>query len=764
MARKPSEHQTALDRFKVSSSVFQKQRQRELEDVKFAMGEQWPDEVKAQRQGGQQIGTMPPIPARPCLEINKLRQPLQQVENQARQARLALTFAPKGDGASRDVAEAYEDIARAIQTDSRAQIARNWAFKRAITAGLGWYRILYEYANDGDFDLDLVYKRILNQASVYPDPYAEEPDWSDGQYCFITQWLTLPEYTRQFGESALADIDEDAFSDLVERCSEWASTDGTDEGRRVQIAEYFYYSYDELTLTQGQDGKAYAQLPDGMVPAIGLDGKAVTRKQRQSRVDWCKINAVEILEQQEWLGKYIPIIPVVGDEYNLNGERRWEGIVRPARDACRSYLYMRSAQVEGVGLAPRAPWVGYVETIEGYEDIWNQSNTRNFSMLPVKMVRDGTGAALPPPNRNVVEPAIQAITVAAHEADGDIKATTGLFDPSLGNLSPSDRSGKAILALQKQGEMGSGGYLDNLAQISMAYEGKVLQDLIPKIYDRPGRVVATVGEDDQRGNVMLNAPFVQNGQQPQAVPPGTQGAKVIDLTKGQYTIIPTVGKSHTTRREEGADAMGQLIEAAPQLAPMIADLWVADMDFPGAKQIADRLTKMLPPQLQDNPQDPEIQLAALKQGAAQAQQVIDAMAKELDAKNQIIETETVKAQQTVAIKQLELASDEKIQAMKIEADLLKTQATIQAQQAEVNIQAQLTQLQQELGLLKEVGMAREQQAHEAAMQGASHQQALEQQAQQGQIGMAQQDQKGQQAMDQQAQAAALTPEPQPSGA
>jgi hypothetical protein len=757
MARKKTEHETALDRFKVSSSLFQAQRERELEDVRFAMGEQWPEDVKAQRQGGQQIGNMPPIPARPCLEINKLRQPLQQVENQARQARLALTFAPRGNGASRDIAEAYEDIARAIQTDSRAQIARNWAFKRAITAGLGWYRILYEYANDGDFDLDLVYKRILNQASVYPDPYAEEPDWSDGQYCFLTQWLTLPEYKRQFGDSHLADIDEDAFSDLVEHASEWTSTDGTDEGRRVQIAEYFYYSYDEITLTQGQDGKAYEHLPEGMVPTIGLDGKPVTRKQRSSRVDWCKLNAVEILEQQPWLGKYIPIIPVLGDEYNLNGERRWEGIVRPARDACRSYLYMRSAQVEGVGLAPRAPWVGYVETIEGFEDVWNQSNTRNFAMLPIKMVRDGTGSALPPPNRNVVEPAIQAITLAAHEADGDIKATTGLFDPSLGNLNPSDRSGKAILALQKQGDQSSGGYLDSLAQISMAYEGRVLMDLIPKVYDRPGRIVPTKGEDDQTSSVMLNQPFVQNGQQPQAVPPGTPGAKTIDLSRGQYTIVPTVGKSHTTRREEGADAMSQLIEAAPQLAPMISDLWVGDMDFPGAKSIADRLKKMLPPQLQDNPQDPEIQLAALKQQAGQAQQLLDAMTRELDAKNQIIETEAVKAQQTVTIKQMELASDEKIQNMKIEADLLKTQATIAASQAEANIQAQLLQLQQELGLVKEVQMAREAQAHEAAMAGMSHQQALEQQQAQGQIGMQQQDLKGQQAMDQQAQAAALSP-------
>jgi hypothetical protein len=720
-----------------------------LEDVTFAVGEQWPSDVKGQREGGQTIGNMPPIPARPCLEINKLRQPLQQVENQARQARLALTFAPKGNGASRDIADAYEDIARAIQNDSRASQARNWAFKRAITAGLGWYRILYEYANDGDFDLDLVYKRILNQASVYPDPFAEEPDWSDGRYLFITQWLSLSEYRRQFPKSDMADVEDQEFSDLVTQYSDWATTDGTDEGRRVQIAEQFYFDHDVITMAQGSDGKGYQasdSMPQGVTHVVGGDGKPITRTVKKPSVKWCKLNAVETLEERDWLGKYIPVIPVVGDEHNLNGERRWEGIVRPARDACRSYLYMRSAQVEAVGLAPRAPFVGYVETIEGFEDVWNQSNTRNFAMLPMKMVRDGTGSALPPPQRQAVEPAIQAITLAAHEADGDIKATTGIFDPSLGNVNPSDRSGKAILALQKQADTGTGGYLDNLAQISMAYEGKVLRDLIPKVYDRPGRIVATVGEDDQRGSVMLNAPFVQKNNEPQLAPPGTPGAKVIDLSKGEYTIVPTVGKSHTTRREEGADAMGQLIQAAPQLAPMVADLWVEDMDFPGAKQIADRLKKMLPQQLQDSPDAPELQLQQLKQEAGKAQQIIQILTQELQAKTHIIETDTVKANQAVTQKHMEIVSDEKIALMKIAADLLKTQATIDAKRADTSIQGAMDLIAKQAGFEQQAQSEATSMAHEAAMAGVQQRNALEQG-----------DQQHQQTLEQGAQQAALQP-------
>lgn len=262
-------HDLALERFKVAAQAFQQQRIRELEDLKFAAGEQWPDDIKALRAGGQVYGTMPPLPARPCLTINKLRQPLQQVQNQQRNARLSLKFAPKGNGATRDVASAYEDIARAIQADSRAHLARNWAFDRAIQCGRGAYRILTEYSNDGDFDLDIVYKRILNQAAVYLDPYAQEPDWSDGEWAFITEWVPYSRYKRMYPKSKLGAGDDTVFSDLVTDNSAWVQFDGTDEGRAVQLAEYFYVEYSDLVLVQLQDGSSVpaSEAPEG-VPVI----------------------------------------------------------------------------------------------------------------------------------------------------------------------------------------------------------------------------------------------------------------------------------------------------------------------------------------------------------------------------------------------------------------------------------------------------------------------------------------------------------------
>src|SRR5574338_449326 len=416
----------AQDRFRLSAEAFKDQRKRELEDLAFYSGDQWPEEVRRQRLGGQSSGGLPPTPPRPILTINKLLQPVQQVCNQQRNARLQLQFAPKRSGATRETAEVMEDIARAIQTDSRAHLARNWAFERTAQCGLGAYRILTDYANDGDFDLDIVYARILNQASVYFDPFATEPDWSDGEWCFITADYSWHRYKREFGKSALASFDDSELTALGDEVPGWITNGDDTESRAVRVAEYFYKEYEEDRLYGLEDGRNLTQKE---AEKEGLDEKTLkgarSRRIRTPKVKWCKLNAVEILEENEWPGRFIPVIPVIGQEMNVNGTRMWQGLVRPAMDAQKSYNYMRSAQVEAIGLAPRAPFIGYAETVEGYDEWWRQANTRNFSFLPIKAARGPDGAALPPPQRDGTEPAIQAITLAAHEADGDVKATTG---------------------------------------------------------------------------------------------------------------------------------------------------------------------------------------------------------------------------------------------------------------------------------------------------------------------------------------------------
>ena len=765
-------HQAALDGFKASASFFEPQRTREVEDLRFVdFDDQWDAEVRANRAGGQAVNGLPPTPPRPTLTINQLRAPCQQVANQRRSAKLALNFAPKGSGASQDVAEIFEDIVRALQQESRASIARNWAADRAEKCGTGWYRIDTEYCEDDPTDKaafndqEIVWRRILNQASVYPDPTAQEPDFSDGKRWYVTQDLPYAEYKRKYPTSKLASCDAGELIGIGDAQPKWVfpttpTADSDDEANQIiRIAEVWEVVETERTRVGSSKGEAVWE-DEANEPV----DSSLRRVVRDRKVYQSIINAVEYLsEPQEWNGKYVPLIPCVGEESNVNGERRWTGIVRPGRDAAVSYNVMRSAQVETIGLATKAPYVGYFETIEPYLEWWKQSNVRNFFMLPIKAVRDAAGNFLPPPKRNVEEPAIQAITLAAHEAKDDVHSTTGIPPVALGQLDPHDRSGRAIQALQGQAEQGSSGYLDNFVNITLAYEGKVVRDLIPRIYDRPGRVVPAVGVDERRRMVMLNTPYVEgpegrpvalpNWREGQPVPkqipgpPGPDGqpqpleVKYYDLKAGQYSVTPTVGKSYATRREEASDAIGNVMKVVPpEMAAAIAPAWLEELDYPGARKVAEIAKKALPPNLAaayqeggENALDPRLQQMA--QQLQQMQQALQSKAAEAQAKEQATtqrELQKTQMQEQGEAMRAQIEAIVKLEVAKLNAQNALAIASLSANSKATELMAghQVARDEQLIGNDHELRVQEIDHEHEASMAQMSHANML-QQAEQG---------------------------------
>lgn len=711
-------HRKALDGFKASASYFEPQRKREVEDLKFSdFDEQWDPTVKTLRAGNQSVNGLPPTPARPTIVVNQLRGPIQQVANTRRAARLALEFAPKGGGATDDLAEIYEDIVRAMQHESRADIARNWAADRAEKAGLGWYRIDTEYCDhDADDpaawnDQDIVWRRILNQASVYPDPHAQEPDFSDGKRWYVTEDLPLETYRELYPDSDLAAMSNGELTATGDQEPKWifTSADGTDgeESQTVRIAEFWEVVERERTLVGLMDGtSAYEDelQPDQQV----MRGRQALRRRKTERVIyWSKINAVEYLEGPvEWTGAFVPLVPCVGQEANVNGERRWQGIIRPARDAQMASNVLKSARLESIALATKAPYIGFMETIEPYLEWWKQSNIRNYFILPLKAAYDKAGNLLPFPKRNVEEPAIQAITIAAQSAQDDIHTTTGVPPVALGQLDPHDRSGKAIQALQGQSEIGASGYLDNLVSITLPYEGKVVRDLIPKVFDRPGRVVPAVGLDEQRRLVMLNIPFIEGPDgMPHAVPgwsegdpvpkeipgpPGQDGqpqmlqVKYYDLKKGVYAVTATVGKSYATRREEASAAIGNVFQVVPpEYAAALAPAWLEEQDFPGAKKLAEVAKAVLPPAIRAVYDEQSGQDSI----PPQAKAIIAQLQQQLQQAGQAIETKQVEQQGKLQVTQIQEQGDS--QRAQLDADTAIKKAEIAAAASMANAQAKV---------------------------------------------------------------------------
>ena len=678
--------QEAKDRFSLVVSAESEQRKRELEDLEFDAGNQWPDEVKAAR-GGQVVDGVP-IPARPMLTINKLDQPIQLIINQQKNAKLGIEVRPDSEDASDDTAEVLQGLIRHIEVQSRADLARSWAFERAVKCGRGFYRILKTFADESgqEFDQELVIERILNQGAVYLDPYAQQPDWSDGEWAIISTMIPADRYKKEFPESSLAASLDDEFASLGDSGDNWYGE--TEDGQQaVRVVEYFVVNRIPKERVaylndRGQLVTAWAdELPETLDPA-SIQQRRMTE---QRSVMWYKLNGQEILEEAEWDGQYIPIIPVIGREQNIDGKRKWLGIVHPSKDGQRLFNYAVSTAVETAALEPKAPFIGYEGQFEGHEQAWAQANIRNFPYLEVKPITLG-GQVVPLPQRNTAGANLGPSLALVDQADSYIKSTTFVYDPSLGS-SAGSRSGRAVLALQQQADIGNSNYLDNLASVSMTYEAKVLLDLIPKIYDRPGRVARILGTDDEVKQVMLNAPFsVSESGRPVPMLPGTppsspvpggrpRNIKRYDLAQGKYVATVSVGRAYRTRVEQGADELAQVLQASPNLMPLIGDLYFKYRDFPGHLEIARRLKKMAPPEVREDDQelDPQQLLAQVEQIKAESGQMIEQMTKQMEEMTKTIEGKVI--EQQALLQKAQIEAQARVQVAEIQA---------QAQMAVIN--------------------------------------------------------------------------------
>jgi len=641
-ANKPNDKKDMLatmrSRFTMAVSAYSESREDELDDLRFEAGSpdnqwQWPADVLATR-GSVQGQT---INARPCLTINKLPQHVHQVTNEQRQNRPSVKVIPVDDNADVEVAEIFEGVIRHIEYISDSDVAYDTACENQVTYGEGYIRVLTKYCDDNSFDQDLYIGRIRNSFSVYMDPTIQDPCGSDAKWCFITEDMTKAEYERQFPDAApISSIMQQGVGDSS--LSQWLTED------TVRIAEYFYYEHTptKLNLYQGNMSAVEGSREDKELKALGLK-PLKSRMADVKRVKWLKTNGFEVLEEQDWAGKFIPVIRVVGNEYEVDGRLYVSGLIRNAKDAQRMYNYWVSQEAEMLALAPKAPFIGYGGQFEGYENQWKTANTTNWPYLEVNPdVTDGAGAVLPLPQRAQPPMASSGLLQAKAGASDDIKSSTGQYDSSLGATS-NERSGRAILAREKQGDTGTYHYVDNLAR-AIRHCGRQLVDMIPKIYDTE-RIARIIGIDGEVKRAKIN-PSQAEPVKKIVDEAGIVIEKIYNPSVGKYDVCVSTGPSYMTKRQESLDAMSQLLQGNPQLWAVAGDLFVKNMDWPGAQEMAKRFAKTIDPKLlSDADEDPALQAA---------QQQLEAMGQELDQLHGMLQNVSKSMEaQDMAIKQQE---------------------------------------------------------------------------------------------------------------
>ena len=663
-----------LEAFKRTDEAEADQRREALDMLKFVkLGEQWPSEVESQRA---KEGS-------PCLVINRLPAFGRQVTNDARQNRPMIKCHPVGDKADRETADIYNGLIRNIEYTSNADIAYDTALDFAVNGGIGYCTVNIDYADADSFDKDIRIDRVDNPFAIYGDPDSKAADSSDWNSAFVIQKMTKDAFERKFPDAQSSGFD---LSDV---------NTGWFEDDKIQVAERWSRILVPSTLIKLSDGSIMAE-PEFLKlrDILSVQGVTVTgtRDTQLYKVVMRIITGAEVLETSDWAGKYIPIVPCYGDEVNVDGKRSWQSLFHFAKDAQRNYNYHRSMITELGALAPKTPFIGPVDAFATDIDKWLTANNTAHPFI-------GYDGPIAPQRQGFAGPPAGVMQEALAASD-DMKTIMGLYDASLGARS-NETSGKAILARQREGDVSTFNFIDNQSRM-IRHLGRILVDLIPKVYDVP-RIVRCIKEDGTNYAVPVNQPVqviqkppqpgqantpdykpvdpnapppMQQGQMPmQGAMPGMQPPqmspeqsaelagviKTFDLAAGKYDVTCESGPSFTTRREEAAAQMMQFVQAFPQSAPVIGDLIAKSLDWPGSDEIAKRLQSMLPPQAQSGAKPPQLMMAEqaidqLKQQIQQMQQQLQQAGQQVNEKQsdlQLRNTELQLKAQELQIKQFE---------------------------------------------------------------------------------------------------------------
>jgi hypothetical protein len=641
-------------------------RKAAIEDMKFRSGDQWPDDVKTQRN----------LDGRPCLVINRLPQFIRQITNDQRQNRPSIKVYPVDDKADKDTAKVLQGLIKHIEYNSNADLAYDTAFESAVTTGRGFFRIMTDYENPMSFNQEILIKGIENALSVYYDPYSVEPDGADANFALIVEDMPKAEFKRTYPDAELSGTVD--WSSLGSSSDGWISTDN------ARVAEYFLKQFEKKKICLLSNGDVIEKTwsDDEELPDLGFEDAEreipVTIKETRWAdipvIKWYKITGSEILERTDWPGAWIPIIPVYGDKLNVDGKRILEGIVRHAKDPQRMYNYWSSNETEVIALAPRAPFIAVAGTFEGYEDKWRDANKRNFPYLEYAPTTI-SGTPAPPPVRNVYEPPVAAITQAKALSADDLKATTGIYDSALGSQA-NESSGIAIQRRNHQSQISNFHFIDNMTR-ALRHAGRVVINLIPSIYDT-AKAQRIIKEDGESDIVAINKIFI-----------GEDGNhKMHNLSVGEYDVVVETGPSYATKRMESAASIEKVIKAYPQLMQTASDILISNMDWPGASELAARLKKTIPPQLLEDdkkvPIPPQVQ-SQMQQMNAMIQQLTQS----LTVANQVIEN-----------KKLELASKERIEMAKLQLSAEETLLKEGSAHAQFSLEQQIAMLDKKMALLQ----------------------------------------------------------------
>jgi len=556
--------------------------------------------------------------ARPIITINKIPTFLHQVTNDQLENQSSIKVHPVDDHADVETAKVISGLIKNIEYSSNADVAYDTAVNFAAAIGFGYYRLITDYVNEKSFDQEIRFERIANPFSVHFDYSSKAIDGSDAYRVLIESVIDRKQFKAEYPKSNI----DGGFTD-----QQWI------RDNELIVGEYYRVECtpDKLLLLSTGEMLLKSELDGDLPESIQIVKERATEKRK---IMLYKLTATEIIERTEIKCRWIPVFPVYGNEINIDGKVIRSGIIRNAKDPAKLYNYFWTSAAEEISSRTKTPWVMAEGQDEGHEEEWLYANR---TTLPRLLYKPTTyqGQLVPAPQRQPMADFPSGLMGMAMQANDDIKATTGLFDSSLGARGNAT-SGRQELAQQSQGDLANFHYTDN-ANKTKRQCGRCILDMIPSYYDAE-RVVRILGEDGEFNHAKINA---QIPEQEMKADPKTGAIKTVlnDMSVGDYDVTISTGPSYQTQRQESAESMLQMAQNYPELMQVAGDKVIESLDWPNAGEIAERLKRAMPPEITKDPDEEEGQLPPDVMKAMQEdhdqmqllQQQLGQMQQELDA-------------------------------------------------------------------------------------------------------------------------------------
>jgi len=576
------DHREARELYENAVEADRVNRDEAVEDLKFRAGEQWPDDERQNRLADK----------RPCLTINRTGQFVRRITGAARQNPPSIKVIPtdaESQEDTREMAEVREGLIRHIEHRSRGRWVYINALDNAATCGIGHIRILTEYDERDPFTQEIRLATIQDPLAVVYDPDARRLTKEDGMFCMVTGLMTPRAFEKKYPKASRDDWERGESADASRYWEMGENIRVVEMFRRVPETRKLVLMSDGARVDVTDDDEDYVREVMARAAERGIEPVA-EREYERHKVMRSVMSGREYLEDEvEFPSRYLPIIPVMGEEIYIGEEKVRQGVVRPMRDPQRLYNYWRTSAAEMVALAPKAPFMATPSQIGPFKSMWDQANRKPLPYLLYNADEDAPNAM---PTRATAPEPPSSMWQEAGVAEDDMKGVTGIYDASLG-AQGNETSGRAILARQQEGDIGTFLYIDNLRH-AVERVGVTILDMLPRVYDSE-RTIQVMEENGDTKPYRIN----------ETMPDGTERNA---LSTGAFEVRVSTGPSYRSKQEETAQMMIELIRSMPSIANVAGDILVKSLDFPGSDEVAERLEQAI-----QGPQEPD----PMQQQAAQ---------------------------------------------------------------------------------------------------------------------------------------------------